>query len=247
MISRAEVKRTLNANWQSFGVRGPTINPLQVEPSSVTNDMVVIAGINHGCPVIDTVLARPATPAENLTSYGLKNDAFNAFDDLFLATGRLDLSSQWNHGELRRKQEKTHPSLKLLTPDQLNQRQLVPKARIPQMDLCDFIKVAQLSVPDRQFSVSDFTQDSVDATDIYDFCSSVALRAALTLADRGVDNQTIATVLSNSFAKSGLIKEYGQQKPSERLVNDIVRKIVRSGQLPGLASEFKKMARPKVK
>ena len=71
MISYAEVKQTLNANWQSFGVRTrETTNPQSIQSSAVTEEMVVIEGIRHGCPVIDAVLARPATPAENFTSYG---------------------------------------------------------------------------------------------------------------------------------------------------------------------------------
>lgn len=252
MVNREAVKAFLNQHYRQFGVREdrPYVDPRTLDPSGIGDRHVVAEGTFHGCPVIPDVLARNATPFENVCSYNLKNQAFAQIDDLFTSVGRHDLSRQWNSGEKRRKTENTHPELRpnMVMPDQINQRQLVPKARIPQMDLSDFFKTLELKGDERlKLSPQDFSDTAVESIDISDFCSNVAAKAAIIFKNRGVDNITIANILAASFAKTGLVREYGQQKPAEKLVDTISSKIIASGKLPGLASEFKKVARPKVR
>lgn len=265
MVSRKELQLNLNTNRKVWGRGnlGNVVNIWAVEPGSVDEEAVIVAGEGHACTVIKAVLDKSTPLVDNWRSYVGKNNAYKEIGDLFSQVGRVDLRQQWQHGELRGKKEKSHWDLRkeMQYPQGVDPHVLVAVSRLPAFYLADFFKnldhivhgqYPKMPVATEDMSMfdlhpSDFSAEALTATDTTDFCIQVALKAAMILKDRGVSPKQINQLLVTSFAKTGLIREYGQQKKAERIVDCITKAIVASGQLPGLVKEFRQKARQNVR
>lgn len=96
-------------------------------------------------------------------------------------------------------------------------------------------------------NVTDYQSCVVEAKNLNHLCALVAVKTASTLKSRGVSDKIIVNFLSQTFAKTGTIREYGQQKRASRIVNLVLKEIKECGQLPGIASKFRQLSRPKVR
>lgn len=263
MFSPEIIQNHLNAHRKSFGLSFVDPRPLW-ESNNITWNDVIIAGENHSCPVICDVVNKRADkpPVEVWRSYQGKNNVYCEISDLLLNVGRKDLHSDWTHRELKKKKEKTHPDIIAIRqyPDGYDTKLLNANARMNQYYISDHFKTTDHinhgALPDYASTVEDQNRFSLNPTDYQScalkttsldhFCALVAVKSAQTLKSRGVDGHTIAKLLSQNFAQTGSVREYGQQKHASIIVGLVLKEIKECGTLPGLASEFRQLARPKI-
>lgn len=261
MFSSEQIQSNLNLNKKTFGRSAIDRRPLWETPQ-VTWDDAITAGRDHSCPVIKKVVNSGKSELEIWRSYQGKNNAYCEMSDMFLNVGRPDLYSEWTHGELRKKTEQTHLEVKptFQYPEGHNQRILPANARLAQYCVSDHFKTldhiahgaiigyAKSEEEQHKYSVTvkDYQSCALEAVNIDHFTSLVAVKTAQILKSRGVDDQTIANLLSQNFAQIGSVREYGQQKHASKIVSSIIKEIKECGLLPNLASRFRQLARPKI-
>jgi hypothetical protein len=261
MFSCEQIQSNLNLNKKTFGKSAIDSRPLW-ETTQVTWDDALTAGRDHSCPVIKKVVNSGKSALEIWRSYQGKNNAYCEISNLLLDAGRPDLYSKWTHGELRKKTEQTHSEVKptFQYPEGHNQRILLANARLDQYCVSDHFKtlnhIAHGAIVDyakskeeqNKYSVtiSDYQSCATKAINLDHFTALVAVKTAQILKGRGVDNQTIANLLSLNFAQTGSVREYGQQQHASKIVSLIIKEIKESGVLPNLASRFRQLARPKI-
>ena len=146
-------------------------------------------------------------------------------------------------------------------PQGIDKQRIEPGVRMPIYYVCNTLRTLALiehgkrldiaSTPDEQkrYSVNpnDFYSCIKNATDLDDLSIRFAVKTALILHNKGVNNQGIVEILTSCFASTGLIREYGQQKHAEKIVDGIFTGIIEAGQLTGLVSQFRLKARSKVR
>lgn len=261
MTSRIEVQVYLNTHRQDWGKGSPHVRPLW-DTVDIDRQDVLRAGVGHSCMVISKVLAGGRTDLEIWRSYTGKNQAFADISELFLQTNRLDLFRSWNRQEVKKHHQVTHQSVKALAqyPDGFHRQTLPANARMVQYYVSDHLKTLDhiyhgalpnfANNPEDQqkflLTSADYANCALEARNVDHFCALMAVHTAQVLKSRGVDSRQVAQLLSQNFAQTGIVQENGQQKPAQRLVNLIIKEIKETGQLPGLSSEFRRLARPKV-
>lgn len=265
MHSREEIQGFLNTHKHIFGKPKTDNRPLWSTPTeNVTWADVSVSGSQHSCPVIQNVVQSRAEkpPIEVWRSYQGKNNAYCQISDVLLSSGRGDLYSDWTHRETRKAKEKTHADVMSVRqyPDGYDPKVLNANARMDQYYLSDHLKtidhISHGALPAYATTVDDQAKFSIDpaeyqscaakAKDLDHFCALVAVKSAKTLKNRGVDTHTIAKLLSQNFAQTGSVREYGQQKHASKIVGLVVKEIKECGVLPRLASEFRRLSRPKI-
>ena len=97
-----------------------------------------------------------------------------------------------------------------------------------------------------QVNLSDYQVCATKAQSLDHFCALVAVKSAQILKDNDVDTKTIAKLLSQNFAQTGIIREQGQINHAQHIVDLTLQEIIATGSLPGLAKEFRHLAQPKV-
>ncbi|MFA5026154.1 MAG: hypothetical protein WC503_06640 [Candidatus Shapirobacteria bacterium] len=263
MISRETVQSFLNQNRKKWGKTPHSDNRdlWSTTPDTITQTDVLTAGMEHSCPVISDVSTKK-NPVEMWRSYNGKNQSFEDISNLLISV-RPDLGLEWNKKEVKGHSEKTHPEVKKISqfPDGFHKNTLTSNSRMDQYYLSDHFKtldhIVHGAFPNFAESPSDQLKFSVQTTDYLDcakladnldhFTALVAVRSAQILKSRGISNHSIAKLLALNFAQTGTIRENGQQKHAQYLVDLIIKEIKQPGDLPGLSKEFKKLARPKVK
>ena len=263
MIPREAVQFYLDNNRQNWGKTSHSDNrDLWKTPTDqVTQNDTLQAGMRHSCFVIAKVSALKS-PIEMWRSYNGKNYAFENIPTIFTSTNRQDLMKDWYQSEMRRPSEKTHPEVKESAqyPDGYNRRLLTPNSRMSQYYLSDHFKTldhiahgsfppySNNSIDQDKFLVDilDYTDCAKKAKNLDHFTALVAVKSAQILKSRGIDNHTIASILALNFAQTGTIRENGQQKHAQQIVDSIIKEITEAGDLKGLSSEFRKLARPRV-
>ncbi|HEX8923895.1 MAG TPA: hypothetical protein VF828_04130 [Patescibacteria group bacterium] len=273
MASKEDLLDKLNnlypSRWGS-AESGLNLDRWNIDPSIVTESDVIHAGMAHSCRVIDGVLARSRRPEnpvpliDSLRSYEAKNESFRFMRTIFMEAGRQDLLRDWNSGELRKNDEKTHPSIRsgMVYPSSINPRIIEPVVRMPAFYISNFLKEIELNsgertnisklLTDHQLTPAvcltrqDLIQVSQKASGLDNLVALVAVRAAVNLRSLEVADDSIINLLTASFAKTSLVKEYGQYDHAERLVDGIVREMTASGKLEGLVGRFRHQARTKI-
>lgn len=258
MFSKETVQQLLNAHRDEWG-RPSRRDQRNLFTTQFTSEDAILAGIRHSCMVIQNVSTKKS-PTEMCQSYGLKNNAFEDISQLLSKSGRSDLYHSWNKREVLSPREKTYPEVKAVAqyPEGHHTSILSPNGRLVQYDLSDHFKTLTLishgllsdfaSGDDCQkfnIDISQYSDCARNARDINHFCVLTAVKTATFLKDNGVDNHSIAKLLSQNFAQTGIIREHGQIKHAQQLVDLIVKEINRHN-LPGLSKEFRHLARPKV-
>jgi len=262
-IDRKEIQTHLDSHRDEWGQssRYDPRNLWQLSEPDVTLDEAVSEGERHSCRVIAKAAVNKST-LTMLRSYGGKNRAFQNVSQL-LEEHNPRLHKDWNSAEVRRRKEHTHPDIQKIAqlPTGVNPRQLNANARLIQYDVPDHFKTldhivhgqtpSQIHIKPGDESkyhlpLEIYIEPARLATNLPDFAARVAHQTAVTLHQREVDTRDIANLLSLNFAQTGIIQEYGQQKPASRLVDHIIATITREGKLPGLARAFRETARPKV-
>jgi len=264
MFSETEIQSHLNQNKKDFGRASIDTRPLW-STDNITWEDVKFAGERHSCPVLRDVLNKRVDiqqPVEVWRAYQGKNNAFCEISNLFQKTNRSDLYTSWNHNELRKKGEKTHPEVKAVFqyPSGHDQHYLLANARMDQYFLSDHLRtldhiahgasLGYAASPEEQakysVSIDDYQSCAQTATNLDHFTALVAIKTAQILKNRGVEDQTIVKLLSQNFAQAGSVREYGQQKHASKIVSLVLKEIKECGNLQGIASEFRQSARPKI-
>lgn len=262
MFTKETVQAALNHDPNLWGrsLRSDTRDLWNTPESAITSDDAITAGIQHSCPVIEKV-SKTKTPLEMWRSYTGKNIAFEAISDLFDQANRPDLKVEWHKNEIRSSSQKTHPEVKAVAqyPASRQNRFLSANARMSQYYLSDHFKtldhivhgaLPSPSTPeDRskyEISISDYQKCAENAHSLDHFTALVAVNTAQILQKRGIDNHSIAALLSQNFAQTGTIREYGQDKHAQRILSQVLTEIKQVGSLPGLSKEIRKISRPKI-
>ena len=263
MFSETEIQSHLDHNKARFGRSTLDQRPLWADNPITWND-VILAGEAHSCPVIRKVLngRLDRQPIEVWRSYQGKNKFYGEITSLFQAVNRPDLRQDWTHNELKKRNEKTHPEVKptFQYPVGYDQHYLLANARLDQYYLSDHFKtldhISHGVVPDYaaspedqakySVSVDDYRECAQKATNLDHFTALVAVKTAQILKSRGVEDQKIVKLLSQNFSQTGSVREYGQQKHASKIVSLVLKEIKECGNLQGIASEFRRSARPKI-
>lgn len=263
MPSREAVQQFLNTHRSEWGKSGrrDTRNLWSINPSSFTENEAMLAGMRHSCMVIHDV-SKKKTPSEMCLSYGGKNNFFEDISQLFLQTGRADLHKSWNKKEVKSRSEKTHQDVKAIAqfPEGHHKQTLSANGRIVQYYVPDHFKtldqishglmpgLASTPADQQKFQVNllDYSDCVAKAQSLDHFCALTAVKTAQTLKDRGINTKTIAKLLSQNFAQTGIIREQGQINHAQHIVSQTIQEIVATGSLSGLAKEFRHLAQPNV-
>ena len=263
MISRESVQNRLDKHKKSFGDAFIDPRPLWTTQGITWND-VQDAGKGHSCPVIYEVIRKriDQDPVEVWRSYQGKNNAYCAISNLLENTGRIDLYTSWTHNELKKKGEKTHPEVKptFQYPVGYDQHYLLANARMDQYYLSDHFKTLDhiahgalpgfaVSLEEQQkfaIPVENYQSCAHSASNLDHFTALVAVKTAQVLKSRGIEDQKIVNLLAQNFANTGSVREYGQQKHASRIVSLVIKEIKEAGNLAGVSSGFRRLARPKV-
>lgn len=266
MISKEGVQSILNTSRYHWGKTSEMDGrDLWKTPANlITSSDVIDSGIRHCCPVIYTVITNtenPRTPVEIWRAYNGKNKAFENISELLINTNP-ELSKEWQKRELRKNSEKTHPEVKknFQYPEGFRRYTLFPNARMPQYYLSDHFrtldhivngalpKFADNLIDQQKYLVipEDYLLCAKNAINLDNFTALVAVQTAHILRSRGVSIHKVAELLAQNFAGTGSIREYGQQKHAQKIVDLILKEIKKSGDLPGLSKQFRELARPKV-
>jgi hypothetical protein len=259
MLSRQEISQQINGAAESWGKCG---YPNWSKRKNVTQRDVVDAGILHACPVIPMVIGRNRPPESDWMAYQLKSYSFSAVGDMFANVGRPDLQRDWVADERKKRNERTHPSLRkqVLYPKGHDSRVLPAPTRTAQVLYADLFRTMALTADGERLDLAPTAEDQAkfelplkgiseiarSASSIQDFTSSMACHTARVLLQNGVSKEAVLNLLVNSFAKPGLIKETGQQKPAENMVADISRKMSTTQSLADFAVEFNQRSVPLV-
>lgn len=262
--TRGHIQEILNKHKRHWGTADSGIQKDVWNPTPpITVDDVIIEGTAHACRVIKTVLSRPDSPETTWRSYHLKNDAYLTFGKMIQDTGRYDLFKDWKKGEQRKRKEKTHWNIRtnMQVPQGVDKQRIEPGVRMPIYYICNTLRtlalvehgrkldIAKTSDQQKLYAVSpnDFRTCIEKAKDVDDLSIRFAVKTALILHSRGIDDQGIAEILTSCFASTGLIREYGQQKRAEKIVDGVLTGIIETGLLPGLAHKLRSKARSNVR
>lgn len=262
MIPRKEAQIFLDHNRSGWG-KTPctnTLNLWEISEKNINEEIVMRAGLEHCCPVISDISTRHSL-LYMIRNYNGKNQVHQDISVL-LSHIRPDLGKEWDKNELRSKHEKTHLDVKKVMqyPEGFHRNLMHPKSRMVQYYVPDHFKTldhivhgehpsfANDAESQRLYTVTlgDYCECFETARNLDHLAALVAVQTAQTLHSRGIDTPKIAKLLAQNFASTGTIREYGQQKHAQKIVDLILKEIKKSGDLPGLSKQFRELARPKV-
>jgi hypothetical protein len=253
MFSKETVQSYLNQHRKEWGRSdlGDRRDLWSTPPNSFTEADAILAGIRHSCMVIQNVSTKK-TPYDMCLSYGGKNNFFQDISQFLNQNHRPDLVHSWNQKELKSRRHQIHPEVKAIAqfPEGYHKRTLSANSRMVQYYIPDHFKTLDQMGRDQsvyQVNLSDYSNCAVKARDLDHFCALIATQTASILKSRGLDNASIAKLLAQNFAQTGIVRENGQIKHAQHIVDSIIQEITSVGTLPGLSAEFRHLAQPKVR